>query len=109
MPNYKESTVQGTSFRRCKGIQFINQLNVSTRAVVFEEEDVVSFDGKHFATASGSLMSGFDAENGSTVFPLVDIETGALLGSATYQQVYEMLASLYLHTAMKRDAQEAPE
>ena len=107
MPDYKESEVSGTQFRRCNGLQFMNQLGVQTRAVVFSEEDVINIGGKHICTPAGSIFNGLTADNGSTESPLIDPVTGQVVGTATYQDVYNILSSLYLATAMARDAQEA--
>lgn len=103
MSNYKQSTVTGESWVRAKRAVIENNLG-GTPAVTFIEEQVISTaQGIAPIKEVGCVCEPFDATNALEEFPLYHPETGVLVGSATYQDVYVMLHNLYLHVAAKRD------
>lgn len=101
MSNYQESNVSGTAWTRCRLASIINPLG-QTPAVVFAEEKIISMgDGTVVARELGTCQKDFSA---ATSFPLLDPGTGAPTGAtATHQDVYALLFSLYMQTAMERD------
>ena len=101
--NYNESTQTGdvTTWRRCYTINVINPYR-QTPAIQFHEEDITSLpDGRTTVVNNTSCAADMSAPN--TQFNLIHPETGAVIGTATYQEVYVMLFSLYMDTAIKRD------
>lgn len=101
MPNYKETTVSGSSYTRAHRVIINNQYQ-SVPTISFQEEEVLNVNGQVIQQQKESLSENFT--NPDTVFPLVDPTTGAPLGDATYGQIYVLLHSLYLHLAARRDA-----
>lgn len=69
-----------------------------------EEYAVVELDGTVKPQGpAGLCMQEFRADNATTPFDLLHPETGAVIGSATFQDLQVMLFSLYFHTATERD------
>lgn len=105
MPDYKQTTISGTSWQRAWRVECENPLQ-GQRQITFHEEQVLNAGNQQVLTPVGSLRVQLTADNALTSFPLLDPDTGAQLGTATYAQVYRMLHSLYIHTATQRDAQQ---
>lgn len=105
MPDYKQTAVTGTSWQRAWRVECENPLS-GKREVIFHEEQVLNAADQQIRTPVGSLRVPLTADNALTSFPLLDPDTGAQLGTATYAQVYRMLHSLYMHSATQRDAQQ---
>lgn len=102
MPDYKQTSISGTSWQRAWRVECENPLD-GQRQITFHEEQVLNAAGQAIRTPVGSLRVHLTADNALTSFPLLDPDTGAQLGTATYAQVYRMLHSLYMHTAQLRD------
>lgn len=105
MPDYKQTTINGTSWQRAWRVECENPLQ-GQRQITFHEEQVLNAAGQAIRTPAGSVSVQFDLQNALTTFPLLDPDSGAQLGTATYAQVYRMLHSLYMHSATQRDAQQ---
>ena len=105
MPDYKQTTINGTSWQRAWRVECENPLD-GQRQITFHEEQVLNATGQAIRTPAGSVSVHLTADNALTSFPLLDPDTGAQLGTATYAQVYHMLHSLYMHSATQRDAQQ---
>lgn len=105
MPDYKQTSISGTSWQRAWRVECENPLQ-GQRQITFHEEQVLNAAGQAIRTPAGSVSVQFDLQNALTTFPLLDPDTGAQLGTATYAQVYRMLHSLYIHAATQRDAQQ---
>jgi len=104
MINYQQTTVAGESWIRAKQIVIHNPY-AETQSATFLEEKVVNLsDGTVLKNDYSGLSEIFDANNATETFDLLNPETGTVIGSATYQDVYVMLHSLYYHAAIKRDA-----
>lgn len=103
MPDYKQTTINGTSWQRAWRVECENPLQ-GQRKITFHEEQVLNAGNQQIRTPVGSVSVQFDLQNALTTFPLLDPDTGAQLGTATYAQVYRMLHSLYMHSAAERDA-----
>ena len=121
--NYKETGLSGTSWVRCNSLTIRNPIvgttemksNPVTRileivpanpTISFQEEKVISIDGTQSIIPIPNITCSaeFDAVNGS--IQLRNPETGDLLGtSVSHQELYVILYSLYLQTALARDAQ----
>lgn len=102
MANYKESVVAGTQWRRAVRVIVDNPLD-STPHVTFTEETVVQLGDSTLTKPEGTLQRVFSA---ASEFPLVNPETGDVLGVMNHQELYVALASLYLFEATQRDQQE---
>lgn len=108
MREYKETEIAGHEYVRCKGVQIINELGAPQRTILFHEESVAVIGSRHIAQPLGAVMNHLTADNGATEFDIIDFETMQPTGKkATYQDAYAIMASLYLHTAHKRDFEEA--
>lgn len=103
MPDYKQTSISGTSWQRAWRVECENPLQ-GQRQITFHEEQVLNAAGQQIRTPVGSVSVQFDLQNALTTFPLLDPDTGAQIGTATYLQVYRMLHSLYMHSAAERDA-----
>jgi len=103
MTNYKQASVTGESWVRAVRVVLENPLGGGA-AATFIEESVVSTPAGTVMQAAGNVVEPFTAENAAESFDLLNPETGEVAGSATYQDVYAMLHSLYYHVAAKRDA-----
>lgn len=106
--NYNESPIAGTKWRRSFRVQIDNPYQGAPR-VTFHEEDCVSLaDGTIFKVNAGSLLVEFDQSaeinliNPWTGEPLTDIN--GVQQKATHIEAYILLHSLYIQSAIARDA-----
>ena len=101
MTNYLETNVSGTSWKRCADITIRNPLN-SIPSAIFIEEKVINIDTDTFKQNDGTCFVEFDPTSGT--FPVLDPSTGQPTGDiATHQELYRLLYSLYMQTALTRD------
>lgn len=112
MPNYRETSLTGTSWVRCRAVTITNpltgtgELNLHTQSIegptaYFQEEKVVVMDGGQMRQDVGACQQAFlpDGE-----IALRNPDTGELTGTtATHAQLYAILFSLYMQTALARD------
>lgn len=103
MSNYKQSAVTGESWVRAVRVVLENPLGGGA-AATFIEETVVSTPAGNIMQAAGNVVEPFTVDNAAEAFDVLNPETGEVVGSATYQDVYALLHSLYYHVAAKRDA-----
>ena len=102
--NYKETTVTGASWVRANSVTVHNPLG-GTGTIRFNEERVIVIDGgRKIFEPVGSVQERLTEDKRSKVFALKHPETLEVVGQATYEQVYLLLHSLYLHLAAERDA-----
>lgn len=100
MPNYKEEVITGSVWQRANLVQIHNTLN-AVPSIVFYEEEVVSVPSGPVTRNVGQITESFS--DPTIEFNLVHPETGIVLGTASYQQIYLLLHSLYMHLAHIRD------
>lgn len=107
MPNYQEQPITGSKWRRSHFVSIENPL-AGERAVTFHEQIArQTDDGLASFEDAGSLRQPFT--DPSVVFDLRSPVDDSLLGStATYEEVYVILHSLYLHLASQRDGVTLP-
>lgn len=107
MPNYQEQPITGATWRRSHFVSIENPL-VGEKAVTFHEQTArQTSDGQLSFADAGQLRRIFD--NPATEFDLRSpVDDSKLGGTATYQDVYVILHSLYLHLASQRDGIELP-
>lgn len=110
MSNYKQSPVTGESWQRAVRVVIENPVD-GTPAISFIEEQVINLPGEKITRPAGNVAEPFMPENYLEQFNVINPETGEVIRTATYQEVYVVLHSLYLHVAAKRDLanQPAPE
>lgn len=102
MPNYRENSVTGASWRRANSVQIVNPINdVSKSTISFNEEDVFDIGGELLRKEVGQLVKQFGT--GGT-FDLLNPIDNTVVGSMTYTQLYVALYSLYMQCAAERDA-----
>jgi len=102
MAEYKESTVSGTSYQRGRSIYFENPRN-KTPSILVREETVNILQDKIITEPAGEILKSVD--DLSEVFNLRNPLTNEIIEgqTATYQDIYVMLYSLYWHLAEERD------
>ena len=106
MAEYRESPITGRKRMRSYRVTAHNPAN-GARAIQFDEEWLTELDdGRFINEPAGSIRKDFN--DPTVTFDLLNPETGAVIGSSSYMQVYVILHSLYMHLANERDAQ-APE
>lgn len=99
MADYKEGILK--SKQRACLLTVTNKLN-EVPVIAFEEEIVtVENDRIVLAVPQGALTENFT--NPAEEFNLINPDTGDVIGTSTYMNVYVILHSLYRHIATKRD------
>ena len=110
MSNYQQTSITGESWIRAIRVVLENPL-IGTPAATFVEERAINLGSETITRPHGNLVEPFitsgDSANITEQFNLLNPETGAVIGSATYQDVYVILHSLYYHAVSKRDAEAA--
>lgn len=101
MPDYKEATGEGKMWKRCFSVTINNPLD-GDKGVTFFEEEVIDFQSKKLNRESSRLSLKF-AENGEFQIydPITSLPIEGQIG--THQQLYALMFSLYLDSALKRD------
>jgi hypothetical protein len=107
MPEYKtvQATGQMTSWRRAENIVMRNPLN-GIPSVECNEENIISLpDGTIMQgpAVTDPKIVGYMTDP-TTTFNLLNPSTGAVVGTATYMQLYVMMYSLFYDLAVARDA-----
>lgn len=104
MPNYHESTVTGTSWQRCHTVTIRNPLD-GAKKIEFAEERVIALDGEDMRTwVVGCERLFVPGEQFKILNPETNQPTGQVM---THAQLYQALYSLYMQTALERDAATA--
>ena len=99
--NYREQTSTGIEWRRCNQVHIYNPLD-GEKTCRFDEEDVVSVSDRTVIAQDGYITTKFDP---AVDFQLLDPDTGEPTGqSMTHGALYQALYSLYMQTALARDA-----
>jgi hypothetical protein len=100
MANYKQATLAAQTWQRAKQVTITNTYD-AVPTIAFQEEQVIDINGKLTLQDIGVITK--DLSTPTASFKLVSPVDGSVLGTATYQDVYVMLSSLYLDLATKRD------
>lgn len=107
MPEYKETTINGSSYQRGRTLIFENPLN-STPSVLIVEERATRLDDRVILERIGEIRK--SVSDLSITFQLRNPLTNELIGAtSTYQDLYVLLFSLYWHLAELRDAEAQTE
>ena len=105
MARYKELPItSGAAYVRARTVTCDNPLD-GNPLISFREQRVVD-DGVGTLSVQdiGDFRAEMSASNVATEFQLVDADNVPTGGTMTYQQVYGILQSLYMHLARQRDA-----
>lgn len=105
MARYKELPItSGAAYVRARTVTCDNPLD-GNPSISFREQRVVD-DGVGTLSVQdiGDFRAEMSASNVATEFQLVDADNVPTGGTMTYQQVYGILQSLYMHLARQRDA-----
>lgn len=101
MTDYKQSTLEGTQWQRCKNV-IINNPLVGQKSAFFQEERVISINGQNLKQPLDGCSKNFSVEG---TFPLINPSTNLPTGqNMTHTELYIALYSLYIQTATDRDA-----
>lgn len=106
MPNYNESNISGTKWRRARSVVIDNTYG-RPPIIAFSEEDIVSFDNSTMAQGMPPEVPPLRVLfNPSSIIDLIDPDTGNPLGTTiTHMELYTALNSLYRQLAATRDTQ----
>ena len=112
MPKYNETSVIGESWTRANRITCTNDYR-NNPSIFYHEEELFNFsDGKVVKTPFNSLnpvSETFTSTNANTTFELINPATELPTGNtATYQDLYVLIHSLYFHLAKRRDKGNKP-
>lgn len=103
MSEYKETTINGSSYQRGRTLVFENPIN-STPSVLVVEERVTRLADRIILEPAGEIRR--SVPDLSVEFQLRNPMTNELIGgTSTYQDLYVLLFSLYWHLAELRDAE----
>lgn len=104
MANYKQEQASGevTKWKRTQTIVINNPVNKFPDVLFHEETATQLPDGSVFTQPDGAvsmIMSDFAAS-----VQIIDMQTGLPKGQTiTFKEIYDIVASLYLDLAIKRD------
>jgi len=101
MPNYNQTDITGEKYTRCTAVKINNCLN-GIPIATFKEEDVVTTDsGDTIIQKKGTIGDSLTDPN--TEFDLLDPTDDSVVETVKYQDVYNILYSLYRHLVNIRD------
>jgi hypothetical protein len=101
--NYRESAVTGSKWTRSQSVTVSNPLSGVPEIAFSEEEVSLLSDGRAINNPVGVLRKVFDTP--ATTFPLLNPVDNTVIGTASHQEVYILLHSLYMALAAERDAE----
>lgn len=117
MSNYKETTVSGDSWQRSFAFLGLNEHGKTPSIAFLEERITMLSDGRKIVDrlhgADIFLRTGGTARDSKVLresltdpqksFDLINPETGDVVGTATYEDVYLIMFSLYAALCAARD------
>lgn len=105
MADYKETTISGNSWTRCKKIEIFNSYN-KTPYIYFHEETRMNVNDEIIGVPKDYILTKFQPEN---IIELRNPETMEKTGDTITQlDLYTILYSAYIQEALKRDEKNAP-
>lgn len=105
---YKETEGQASVKVRCKKIDIYNPREGLKAAIFYPEKVATLPDGSVVTQGMEELREDYSGHETES-FDLVDPSTGSVVGTATYNDLYAMLLSAYLHADKKKENLEAEE
>lgn len=104
MANYNETTGPGTMWTRCYKIVIENPYLGLTKKAQFFDENVVVINNRIVQSQNRLIQKTFDP---SASIQMLDPATNQPTGeTVTHQELYNILYSLYIASAVERDQQE---
>jgi hypothetical protein len=106
MPDYRATQINGTSYVRSNEVLILNTFGQAPR-IVFNEEKVINIDGEVIRQVYNAplpampLIETFGVSN--EPFPLLNPETGEVIGAATNASLHILLYSKYRQLTEARD------
>lgn len=101
MADYQESQLNGTKWRRCFQLAVHNHRG-NAPSIQFFEEDVIAVEDKTLRLGETSCSVAYNPQATVQVYDPATLQpTGQTF---THEQLYGMLFSAYLQTALARDA-----
>jgi hypothetical protein len=105
--NYMQAEGSSTTYRRSCGGKFVN-ICATEPVIMFDEEDVsvVVVDGKETTFhkhLDGYLKAVLNANTAAKEFNLVHPDTGAVIGSMSWQSLFVAVRSFWVSLAKERD------
>lgn len=101
MADYMESGLVGTQWQRCKTVVVNNPL-AGEKSILFHEERVISLGEQSLKQPLDGCSKAFSADG---TFPLLNPTTNEPTGQTmSHSDLYVALYSLYMQTALERDA-----
>lgn len=114
MPNYKQTTISGEAWVRSSRVEINNPFQAENPSVTFFEEKLCNFsDGSVIKDVlfprrvEDEVKEEFSAETASTSFPILDDQGNETGRTATFADVHQILSSLYIFSANRRDIRYA--
>jgi hypothetical protein len=102
MPNYRETPVSATKWRRSHQVTISNPLDhPEESSITFHEQDVIVEGTDVIFTNAGGVSANFSPVGSFNLLNPVD---NSVIGTMTHQELYIALYSLYMQTATARDA-----
>ena len=103
MTNYKETQITASKYQRARFVTITNDKGTNPFISFVEEQIVVLDDGSFVKNECGLVGEVLTVDNATEQFDILN-DDGTVSGQSTYQDVYKLLSSLYIHMATKRDA-----
>jgi hypothetical protein len=104
MADYKEESITGNSWQRCHTVTVNNQYG-KTPSAIFQEEKIMDIGGQFIRQWTGQCEKVF---NSTDTFPIINPTDNAPTGQVmSHAEFYAILYSLYMQTALERDAAQA--
>lgn len=102
MADYKEQSITGNKWQRCRAVTITNPHGGQPMAY-FQEEEVATYGANVLQRDVSSCQATFDP---GAEIALLDVTTLLPTGqTTTHGALYQILFSLYMATAQARDAQ----
>ena len=101
--NYLPTTNPGTTRRRAKFVELINQAGGEPYIRWHEEDQIHMADGTYRFVPTGTLDTAVTPESLTESFPMVHPDTGEPIGLMTGQHLHLAIQSYYVHLAKQRD------
>lgn len=100
MPNYNQTSITGDSWTRAYQVIINNKFGI-TPSIMFNEENIVSTNSGTMSQHIGHISEALT--DPSTQFVLKSASDDSVIGNTTYQDVHNILYSLYRHLTDIRD------
>lgn len=110
MPNYNETAVAGTKWRRARQVTVDNTYQQVPKLVFFEQDVITLEDGTVIQQNLDPMINPLQVYFSPDIeIPMIDSTTGQPTGEVrTHKDLYQLLNSLYVLLATTRDVTVVP-